>query len=108
MRISRAAVTELLAERAPGAPDRVRALTEQPTRVRLAAAFVRLLAEMTATVCITLIVGSTGLSWWAVLLVALAVCGLVAFLLVRASPRTVGRQHPVAHPHPAVARARRP
>jgi len=95
VRISRAAVTELLAERDPAA-GRVRALTEQPTRVASAAAFVRLLAEMTATVCITLIVGSTGLSWWAVLLVALAVCGLVAFLLVRASPRTVGRQHPVA------------
>jgi CBS domain containing-hemolysin-like protein len=64
--------------------------------VASAAAFVRLLAEMTATVCLTLTVGSTGLAWWAVLLVALAVCGLVAFLLVRVSPRTIGRQHPVA------------
>jgi CBS domain containing-hemolysin-like protein len=95
VRISRAAVTELLAERHPAA-GRVRALTEHPTRVASAAAFVRLLAEMTATVCITLTVGSTGLVWWAVLLVALAVCGLVAFLLVRVSPRTIGRQHPVA------------
>ncbi len=95
VRVSRAGLTELVAERHPSA-ERVRALVEQPARVASAAAFVRLLAEMTATVCITLVVASGGLAWWAVLLVAVAVCGLVAFLLVRASPRTLGRRHPVA------------
>ena len=94
-RITRAAVSDLLAERHPAAA-RVRVLTEHPARVASAAAFVRLLAEMTATVCITLVVASGDLPWWAVLLVAVAVCGLVAFLLVRASPRTLGRRHPVA------------
>ncbi|WP_421741097.1 hemolysin family protein [Cellulomonas sp.] len=94
VRISRAAVTELLAERHPAA-GRVRALTEHPAQVASAAAFVRLIAEMTATVCIALVVAAAGLAWWAVLLVSVAVCGLVAFLLVRASPRTIGRQHPV-------------
>ncbi|MDQ0373462.1 hemolysin family protein [Cellulomonas humilata] len=95
VRLSRAAVSELVAEGHPAA-HRVRALTEHPARVASAAAFVRLLAEMTATVCITLVVASADLPWWAVLLVAVAACGLVAFLLVRASPRTLGRRHPVA------------
>jgi len=94
-RISRLAVTELLAERHPAA-ERVRALAEHPTRVAAAAAFVRLLAEMTATVCITLSVGSGDLPWWAVLLISVAACGLVAFLLVRVSPRTIGRRRPVS------------
>src|SRR5688572_9593791 len=84
VRVSRAAVSELLSERNPAA-HRVRVLAEHPARVASAAAFVRLLAEMTATVCITLVVASGDLPWWAVLLVAVAVCGLVAFLLVRAS-----------------------
>ncbi|WP_051640098.1 hemolysin family protein [Cellulomonas sp. URHE0023] len=94
VRVSRAAVTELVAERHPAA-GRVRALTEHPNRVAAAAAFVRLFMEMTATVCITLGVGSGELPWWAVLLVSVALCGLVALLLVRASPRTFGRRHPV-------------
>ncbi|KQY24760.1 hypothetical protein ASD16_04485 [Cellulomonas sp. Root485] len=95
VRISRAAVSELLSDGHPAA-RRVGALAEHPARVASAAAFVRLLAEMTATVCITLVVASADLPWWAVLLVAVGACGLVAFLLVRASPRTLGRRHPVA------------
>jgi len=93
-RVSRAAVTELVGDRHPAA-DRVRRLTEHPAQVASAAAFVRLLAEMAATVCLTLVAASSGLPWWAVLLVAGAACALVAFLLVRVSPRTIGRRHPV-------------
>jgi CBS domain containing-hemolysin-like protein len=73
----------------------VRHLVEQRRRVASSAAFVRLLGEMTATVCITLVVAATGLAWGWVLLVAGVVCAAVAYLLVRVSPRTVGRQHPV-------------
>jgi len=94
VRVSRAAVAELAAERHPAA-GRVRQLTEHPNRVAAAAAFVRLLTEMTATVCIALAVSAGDLPWWAVLLVSVALCGLVAFLLVRVSPRTLGRRHPV-------------
>ena len=93
-RVTLAAVTELLAERHPAA-ERVRRLVEQRRRVASSAAFVRLLGEMTATVCITLVVASSGLAWGWVLLVAGTVCAAVAYLLVRASPRTVGRQHPL-------------
>ncbi|MDM7831547.1 hemolysin family protein [Cellulomonas edaphi] len=95
MRVSRAAVTELISERHPSS-DRVRRLVEHPARVASAAAFVRLLAEMVATVGITLVVSAGSLPWWAVGLVAVAVCALVAFLLVRVSPRTIGRRHPLA------------
>jgi CBS domain containing-hemolysin-like protein len=95
LRVSRAAVTELVAERHPSS-DRVRRLVEHPARVAAAAAFVRLLAEMVATVGITLVVASGSLPWWAVGLVAVAVCALVAYLLVRVSPRTIGRRHPLS------------
>ena len=94
-RVTLAAVTELLAGRHPAA-ERVRRLVEQRRRVSSSAAFVRLLGEMTATVCITLVVAATGLAWGWVLLVAGVVCAAVAYLLVRVSPRTVGRQHPLA------------
>ncbi|WP_258723690.1 hemolysin family protein [Cellulomonas sp. NS3] len=94
VRVTRAAVTELFAERRPGAA-RVHRLTEHPGEVASSAAFVRLLAEMTATVCLTLVVASRPLAWWVVLLVAGALCAVVAYLLVRVSPRTFGRQHPV-------------
>lgn len=94
VRVTRAAVTELFADRRPGA-ERVHRLIERPGEVASSAAFVRLLAEMTATVCLTLVVASRPLAWWAVLLLAGALCALVAYLLVRVSPRTFGRQHPV-------------
>jgi CBS domain containing-hemolysin-like protein len=93
-RVSRAAVTELVAERHPAA-GRVRALADHPVRVTAAASFVRLLLEMTATVCIVLAVAAGSWEWWVVLLVSVALCGLVAFVFVRVSPRSLGRRHPV-------------
>ncbi|WP_448629149.1 hemolysin family protein [Cellulomonas soli] len=95
VRVTRAAATELVADR-HAAAQRVRALVEHPGQVSAAASFVRLLAEMTSTVCITLVVASGDLPWWAVALVAVAVCAGVAFVLVRVSPRRIGRRHPVA------------
>jgi CBS domain containing-hemolysin-like protein len=94
LRVSRAAVTELASERHPSS-DRVRRLVEHPGRVASAAAFVRLLLEMVATVAITIVVASGSLDWWAVALVSVAVCASVAFVLVRLSPRTIGRRHPL-------------
>lgn len=94
LRVTRARVAELEAER-PGAADRVRRLVDDPARVTAAAAFVRLLAEMTATVCLTLAISAGSLSWWATALLAIAACAVMAFLLVRVSPRSMGRRHPV-------------
>lgn len=94
LRVTRARVAELEAER-PGVAARVRRLVEDPTRVAQAASFVRLLGEMTATVSITLAISAGSLSWWATALLAVAACAVVAFLLVRVSPRSTARRHPV-------------
>ena len=94
LRVTRARVEALESER-PGAAARVRRLVDDPARVAAAAAFVRLLAEMTATVCLTLAISAGSLSWWATALLAIAACAVVAYLLVRVSPRSMGRRHPV-------------
>lgn len=94
LRVTRAAVTELVAQRHRSA-DRILTLVEHPQRVASAASFFRLVAEMLAIVCLTVVVAATDLPWWGVLLGGLALSVLVAFLLVRLSPRTIGRRNPV-------------
>ncbi|GAA4848191.1 hemolysin family protein [Luteimicrobium xylanilyticum] len=79
---------------------RVEALLDDARGVAASASFVRVLAEMTATACITLAVGARLDPWWAVLLVSLAISAVVAVGLVRLSPRSLGRTHA-----PAVLRA---
>jgi len=94
VRVTRAAVTELVARRHPAA-DRVIALVEHPQRVASSAAFFRLVAEVLATVCLTIVVAAGDLPWWGVLLGGLAAGVGVAYLVVRVSPRTIGRRNPV-------------
>jgi len=94
LRVTRAAVTELVAQRHRSA-DRILALVEHPQRVASAASFFRLVAEMLAIVCLTVVLAASDLPWWGVLLGGLALSVLVAFLLVRLSPRTIGRRNPV-------------
>ncbi|GMA25533.1 hypothetical protein GCM10025864_32920 [Luteimicrobium album] len=79
---------------------RVTALLDDARGVAASASFLRVLAEMTATACITLAVGAWLDAWWAVLLVSLVVSAVVAVGLVRLSPRSLGRTHA-----PAVLRA---
>ncbi|HEY0119175.1 MAG TPA: hemolysin family protein [Cellulomonas sp.] len=93
-RVTRAQATELVADRHPAA-GRVVRLVEHAGAVSSSAAFVRLVSEMLATVSLTLAVATADWPWWAVLLVSLAGCAMLAFLLVRVSPRTIGRRHPV-------------
>ncbi len=93
-RVTRAQAAELVADRHPSAAHVVR-LVEHAGAVSSSAAFVRLVSEMFGTVCLTLAIASTDWPWWVVLLVALAGGALLAFLLVRVSPRTIGRRHPV-------------
>ncbi|TQL03809.1 hemolysin family protein [Cellulomonas sp. SLBN-39] len=94
LRVTRSRVAELEAERHRAA-GRVLRLVEQPERVVAAASFVRILAETAAAVCLTLAISAAGdLSWWATALLATAACGVVAFGLVRVSPRSMGRRHP--------------
>ncbi len=94
LQATRTAVSELVTRGHPHA-GRVRRLTEEPLHTAASLAFVRLLAEMSATACATLALTSTDLPWWGVLLLAVAVTGVVALVLVRISPRTLGRRHPI-------------
>jgi CBS domain containing-hemolysin-like protein len=91
---TRSAVSELVTHGHPHA-GRVRRLTEEPLHTAATLAFVRLIAEMGATACITLTFTSGDLPWWAVLVLSVLVSGVVALVLVRISPRSLGRRHPV-------------
>ncbi|MBN9376296.1 MAG: HlyC/CorC family transporter [Cellulomonas sp.] len=93
-RVTRAQATELVGEHHPSAA-RVGRLVDQAAAVSSSAAFVRLVSEMLATVCLTLAIASSHWPWWAVLLAALAASAVLAFLLVRVSPRSIGRRHPL-------------
>ncbi len=95
-RVTRADVARLEAAGHPAAA-RVAALTCQRVRVADAAGFVRLMGEMAATVAVTLAVATaTDWPWLPVLGVCLVLSAGVAWGLVRVSPRTIGRRHPVA------------
>ncbi|QTE28474.1 hemolysin family protein [Pengzhenrongella sicca] len=94
LRVTRSAVSELVTDGHPSAA-RVRRLTVSPARTAASAAFVRLVAEMTATTCITIGLTTGSLSWWQVLLLSVLISGLVALVLVRISPRTLGRKQPL-------------
>ncbi|GAA2729631.1 hemolysin family protein [Cellulomonas aerilata] len=91
---TRAAVSELVTHGHPHAA-RVRRLTEEPLHTAASLAFVRLIAEMGATACLTLSFTDGDLPWWLVLLLSVLVSCVVALVLVRISPRTLGRRHPV-------------
>lgn len=94
LRVTRSAVSELVTDSRPRA-ERVRRLAAAPGRTASAGAFVRLVAEMTGTTCITLALASGDLAWWEVLLLSVLISGLVALVIVRISPRTLGRSHPL-------------
>ncbi|WP_445441804.1 hemolysin family protein [Clavibacter sp. km1a] len=55
--------------------------------------FVRIVAETSAAVLVTLALAYTIERWWITLLVAAAIMTAVSFVLVGASPRSVGRVH---------------
>ncbi|WP_226925057.1 hemolysin family protein [Georgenia thermotolerans] len=59
-----------------------------------AVAFVRVLADMTAAVAVTLLVADLLPRWWQVLLVAVAVTALLLAVVVGVSPRRLGRRNP--------------
>ncbi|MFI8594396.1 hemolysin family protein [Microbacterium sp. NPDC078428] len=71
----------------------LRAIADEPEAHTNAVVFVRILAETSAavlvTVALTILLDSI---WWAMLAAAVLMTG-VSFALVGASPRTVGRQH---------------
>lgn len=92
-RITRAAVAEMRQEgrRRADAVDRVVADRQAALT---AVSFARVLAEMVAAVCLTLLVADLLPRWWQVLLVAVAISALLVTLVVGLSPRELGRRHP--------------
>lgn len=89
-RITRTAVGELDGRRAPA----VQRLVERRPAALRATSFVRVLAEMTAAVCVTLVVGALLPRWWLVLLVSVVTTALVLAVVVQLSPRQLGRRNP--------------
>lgn len=94
-RVTRSQAATLVAAGHPGG-RRVWGLVGDPARVLAVSGFVRLLAEMTATVAVTQAVSThTGWPWWGVFAASFAICAAVAWGLVRVSPRSLGRRRPV-------------
>jgi CBS domain containing-hemolysin-like protein len=91
-RMSRIRAQELLEERRAGARALSRIVADSAAYLSVTA-FLRVVAESTTAVLITL--GAIDLvdGFWKRLLVAIGVMALVSFVVVGVSPRTLGRQH---------------
>ncbi len=99
LRVTRTAVLEATGDDADGpAGPRARralALLADPGATARSVGFVRVVAEVAAVGCLTLLVAAWLDPWWQVLLVALVVSVVVGLVVVRASPRSLGRRHAV-------------
>ncbi|MFV0427215.1 MAG: hemolysin family protein [Beutenbergiaceae bacterium] len=65
------------------------------TPIRIAG-LVRVLAEMSGAVCLTLVMVGVANTWWQVLVGSIAVSALLMVLVVGSSPRSLGRRQPFA------------
>lgn len=93
IKISRSSVAEIVDRRKDSAA-RIQRLVADPGHTAASAAFVRVFAEMLATACITVSLASVVDQWWLVLVLAVLISALVALVLVRISPRSLGRHRP--------------
>jgi CBS domain containing-hemolysin-like protein len=91
-RLTRAEAQRLAADGRRGAPA-VLALVADPVPALSVATLVRVTLEALATVCAALASAALFSQWWAGLLTAVVMGGVV-FTLLGVSPRTVGRQNP--------------
>ncbi|WP_370518440.1 DUF21 domain-containing protein [Nostocoides sp. HKS02] len=91
-RMSRVRAHELLEERRPGAEALARIVADSAAYLSVTA-FLRIVAEATTAVLITLGVVDLVDGFWKQVLIAIGVMALVSFVVVGVSPRTLGRQH---------------
>ncbi|MBB2985069.1 hemolysin family protein [Terracoccus luteus] len=91
-RMSRVRANELFEEGRSGAKSLLTVVADSPAYLAVIA-FLRVVAEATAAVLVTLAVAGLLESTWARALVAVAVMAVVSFVIVGVSPRTLGRQH---------------
>ncbi len=96
-RVSVARVEELIRENRRGARSLAKVLADRVRHTNLLL-LLRVAAELTATVFVTIAATSAwGRDWW-VVLATIAVMVVVSYVLIGVGPRTIGRQHayPVA------------
>lgn len=93
-RIGRHTAEDLLEAKRRGAVALDR-LVDDSSSVAMVLAFLRVAAEATAAVLVTLAVREALDGFWTALLVAIVVMAVVSFVLVGVSPRTLGRQHAI-------------
>lgn len=94
-RIGRHTSEDLVEQKRRGA-DALGRLVEDSSAVAMVLAFLRVAAEATAAVLVTLAVREAIDNFWVALLIAVVVMAIVSFVLVGVSPRTLGRQHAIA------------
>ncbi len=94
LRGGRGALAELEDSTLPSARRVVR-LMDDPAGAAASVALVRVLLEAVGAVGLVLALTATGWPWWQVLVIAWALFGAVAVLVVRWVPRRMGGSHPV-------------
>lgn len=93
-RIGRHTAEDLVEQQRRGS-DALARLAQDTSAVAMVLTFLRVAAEATAAVLVTLAVREAVDDFWVALLVAIAVMAVVSFVLVGVSPRTLGRQHAI-------------
>jgi CBS domain containing-hemolysin-like protein len=91
-RMSRSRAQELLDERRPGAAALVRVVGDTAAYLSVLS-FLRVIAESTVAVMVTLAVVARVEGTWQPFLVAIGVMALISFAVVGVSPGTLGAQH---------------
>lgn len=94
LRITRAGAAELV-EAHPRLAPRIEVVLVDPGRSAAACAFLRVIAETVAATCLTVAVAALWEPWLLVIAVTVLVSAVIAVLLVRVSPRSLGRREPV-------------
>jgi CBS domain containing-hemolysin-like protein len=92
-RVSVARVEELVRERHRGAVSLSKVLRDRVRHTNLLL-LLRVAAELTATVFVTIVAVSQWGSDWPVVLGTIAIMVVVSYVLIGVGPRTTGRQHP--------------
>ncbi len=92
IRTPRHRAAELLEERRRGA-QALATIVQDSAAYLSVATFVRVLAEATAAVLVTLAMVGLLRGFWPALLTSIGVMALISFVIVGVSPRTLGREH---------------
>ncbi len=91
-RVTRGRVEDLVREGRRGAEALLRMSTD-PAPTLMVSTFLRVLAEVGAVVCLTLVTIAWVDQWWQAGLIAAGVAAAAIFIVAGVGPRTFGRQH---------------